>query len=143
MEKTYQVIKQIANTSSTKKKKEILAENADNTLLKEILRFCFSPLIITGISEAKLNKPVKPTNRFEGNSKFTCYALMEYLTVHNTGSDDDIASCQEILRRYPEYHDLFSAIITKTLKSVVMPKRLMLYTAKISFLHGKFKELFQ
>ena len=77
MEKTYHIIKQIANTSSIKKKKEILAENADNILLKEILRFCFSPLIVTGISEAKLNKSVKPTNQFEGNAKFACYALME------------------------------------------------------------------
>lgn len=62
MEKTYQVIKQIANTSSINAKKKILADNADNILLRDILRFCFSPLIVTGISEAKLNKSVKPTN---------------------------------------------------------------------------------
>lgn len=103
MEQTYQIIKQIANTSSIKKKKEILADNADNILLKDILRFCFSPLIVTGISEAKLNKPVKPTNRFVYNAKLACCALMDHLTAHNTGSDDDISVCQYVLNCYPEY----------------------------------------
>ena len=116
MEQTYQIIKQIANTSSIKKKKEILADNADNILLKDILRFCFSPLIVTGISEAKLNKPVKPTNRFVYNAKLACCALMDHLTAHNTGSDDDISVCQYVLNCYPEYKDLFTAVITKTLK---------------------------
>lgn len=116
MEQTYQIIKQIANTSSIKKKKEILADNADNILLKDILRFCFSPLIVTGISEAKLNKPVKPTNQFVYNAKLACCALMDHLTAHNTGSDDDISVCQYVLNCYPEYNDLFTAIITKTLK---------------------------
>ena len=116
MEQTYQIIKQIANTSSIKKKKEILADNADNILLKDILRFCFSPLIVTGISEAKLNKPVKPTNQFVYNAKLACCALMDHLTAHNTGSDDDISVCQYVLNCYPEYKDLFTAVITKTLK---------------------------
>lgn len=116
MEKTYQIIKQIANTSSINAKKKILADNADNILLKDILRFCFSPLIVTGISEAKLSKPVRPTNQYVNNAKFACCALMDHLTAHNTGSDDDIAACQYVLNCYPEYKDLFTAIITKTLK---------------------------
>lgn len=116
MEQTYQIIKQIANTSSINKKKQILAENADNILLKEILKFCFSPLIVTGISEAKLNKTVKQIVYNEPTPISVCYTLMEYLAVHNTGSDDDITFCQSIIRAYPEYHDLFTAIITKSLK---------------------------
>ena len=41
---------------------------------------------------------------------------MDHLTAHNTGSDGDISVCQYVLNCYPEYKDLFTAVITKTLK---------------------------
>lgn len=56
MDEVYQILKEIAETSSVKKKKEILKAHADNELLLEILKFCFSPMIITGINKAKLHK---------------------------------------------------------------------------------------
>lgn len=122
MDEVYQILKEIAETSSLKKKKEILKAHADNELLLEILKFCFSPMIITGINKAKLHKKLNVEIPFSlttlpciTNSKLAMEYMMDYLLFNHRGSDNDIAVCQAIIEKYPEYTDLLEAVITKSL----------------------------
>lgn len=122
MEEAYQILNQIAKTSSIKKKKEILKAHANNELLLEILKFCFSPMIITGINKTKLHKKLDTkinlsitTFPYITNSKLALKHIMNYLSLNHTGSDEDIARCQAVISKYPEHTDLLEAVITKSL----------------------------
>ena len=121
MDEVYQILKEIAETSSVKKKKEILKAHANNELLLEILKFCFSPVTVTGISESKLRKEVKvkyPESlpyQCCDKPECDCKFLIIYLHEYHTGSDEDVFVCQRIINHYPQYSDLLKAIVTKSL----------------------------
>jgi len=114
MNKIYEIIKQIAATSGRNDKEKILAENKDNELLKEILKFIYDPYILTGLSNKKINKKVKDNvTLYLENIQDT----MNYLKANNSGRDIDIAIVQKFIESQPEeLHDLYKQIFTKDLK---------------------------
>lgn len=113
MEEVIKIFKQIQATSSTNDKKTIIAANKDNELFKQCLRFLLDSNIVTGISDKKLNKKVKPTNTYHLSTDNTFVEVMNYLESHNTGTDDDIYSIQTFLSVNPENKDFYSQLITK------------------------------
>ena len=102
----------LAQTSSGNQKKELLAENKENTRLRDLLNYLLNPFLITGISTKKISKETEklPTRQFESFPE-----LMEYLFENNTGSDEIITNIRRFLSaQEPEMRDFYISIITKS-----------------------------
>ena len=92
----YEIFEEIKSTPSRLNKESLLLKYKDNDLLKEIFKFIYDPLIVTGISKKKLNKVVD----LEGVYEITNLGeLMKYLQRNYTGSDKDIAIVQKYIER--------------------------------------------
>lgn len=97
----------------------VLEKYKDDADIKYLLNFIYNPYIVTGLSEKKLNKEL-----FVLNSLFIEYTtynnlrdLLEYLKVHNTGRDDDIATVQETRNaHFANDAELFDRIVTKNVQ---------------------------
>lgn len=112
--KWYQTLLDISNASGGAKL-EILKNNTSNRTLRDVLHFVYNPRITTGISEKKLTKEVDRSNAFASLSSI--YDLMEYLESNNTGTNEDVAFCQEYLECLSNSieRDMTRAIILKDL----------------------------
>lgn len=77
-------------------------------------RFLLDPAIVTGLSDAKINKKVtaKPDLDFE---HYSCGCLYLMSKGHNTGSDASIATIQNYLHKNPEYEEFLKRLFTKNL----------------------------
>jgi len=116
MDKVLEIIQQIESTSSRNEKENILRQNKDNILLRDILYFIYNPYILTGISNKKLNKklglPIITKPLTDVND------LMTYLRNYTTGTDHNVQVVQDFLNRNrkSELDSLYRQIITKNLK---------------------------
>jgi DNA ligase-1 len=77
------------------------------------LQFVYSPFILTGLSDKKINK-----NVFNGVSKHfnNITEVMNYLEENNTGTDQVIANIQHFIRCNYDLQELYKDIFTKSLK---------------------------
>lgn len=77
-------------------------------------RFLLDPAIVTGLSDAKINKKVaaNPDLDFE---HYSCGCLYLMGKGHNTGSDASIATIQNYLHKNPEYEEFLKRLFTKNL----------------------------
>lgn len=92
------LFKQIQETSSLNDKKKIIDANKDNELFKKCLVFLLDKNIITGISDSKISKVNKNTTKENATRKLNSFEeVMEYLKVHNTGRDEDIANVKSFI----------------------------------------------
>lgn len=109
-------VKEITSSNSRKHKQEVLQKYSQNVVILTYLQFAFNPYITFGISTKKLYKTVGASRIDYLNSIFE---LLEYLKVHNTGTDQDISICQEILNNVACYDresaDLLEKLICKDL----------------------------
>lgn len=115
------IITDIANTSSTIGKKNLLVKYRNVTQLTDILRFIYDPYTKTGISEKKFNAAVSRENvAISGNVEFKLSFLMDYLMANNTGSNADCDVVAAFYRYYlkanPGAAFLVKAIATQSLK---------------------------
>jgi DNA ligase-1 len=102
----------IAKTSSSNRKKEIIAENSSDELFTLLLNYLLNPFLVTGISTKKIAKDVEkaPTAVFE-----TFPELMDYILGNNTGSDEVIVNIKSFLEvQEPGMQDFYTSVITKT-----------------------------
>jgi DNA ligase-1 len=87
-------VKEISANNSRKYKQEVLRKYDNDVVILTYLQFAFNPYITFGISTKKLYKPV-------GGHQLTgvesVFGLLEYLKEHNTGTDQVVSLCQEIL----------------------------------------------
>ena len=85
----------------------------DNELMF-FFRFLLDPAIVTGLSDAKINKKVaaKPDLDFE---HYSCGCLYLMGKGHNTGSDASIATIQNYLHKNHEYEEFLKRLFTKNL----------------------------
>jgi DNA ligase-1 len=109
-------VKEITSSNSRKHKQEVLQKYSQDVVILTYLQFAFNPYITFGISTKKLYKTVGASRIDYLNSIFE---LLEYLKVHNTGTDQDISICQEILNNVACYDreaaDLLEKLICKDL----------------------------
>ncbi|MCD3319493.1 ATP-dependent DNA ligase [Clostridium botulinum D/C] len=122
MKKVYEIINQIASTSSRKEKEIILNNNKENELLSNIFKFVFNSYIVTGISNKKYNKfkSVELNNSISNVEK-----MMEYLKMNNTGKDADIKNIIGFVNSHDEeLRSLLKQIATKSLKIGITAKTL-------------------
>ena len=110
MQEVIKLFRQIQETSSLNDKKKIITENKDNELFKKCLKFLLDNNVITGISDAKLNKEVPIVRGFIRDFE----AVISYLSIHNSGKDSDIAMIQQFIdRQSEEDKEFYSQLVTK------------------------------
>ena len=103
-------VKEITASNSRKYKQEVLQKYDNDVVILTYLQFAFNPYITFGISTKKLYKTVGGSRITNVNSIFE---LLEYLKVHNTGTDQDISLCQEILSNCACYDRAAADILEK------------------------------
>src|SRR5574344_1456968 len=116
MDKVFEIFAQLQATNSKKDKTAILKDNTDNNLFKETLKWLLNPFVVTGISDKKLSKTVAVLdNIIIGLTEWS--EVMEYLSVNNTGRNEDIGIIQDFISYQPiEYQETYKQLITKSLK---------------------------
>ena len=85
---------EIRSSNSRKYKQEVLQKYKDDAHVRFYLHFAFNPYITTGISTKKLGKIVGGSNIRHLNS---VPEFLTYLSQHNTGTDQLISLCQEVI----------------------------------------------
>lgn len=77
-------------------------------------KFLLDPAIVTGLSDAKINKKVtaKPDIDIQ---YLSCGYLYIMGAGHNTGSDTSIATIQNYLHKNPEHEEFLKRLFTKNL----------------------------
>lgn len=116
MKEVIKIFKQIQATSSLNEKKSIINENKNNKLFKKCLKFLLDPNVVTGISEKKIRKLVKPETELSpmylgASSEFT--DVISYLQKNNTGKDSDIYEIQSFLKGNEVDREFYEQLITK------------------------------
>lgn len=82
--------------------------------LMAFFRFLLDPAIITGLSDAKINKKVTAMPDID-IQYLSCGYLYIMGAGHNTGSDASIATIQNYLHKNPEYEEFLKRLFTKNL----------------------------
>ena len=105
-------VDEVQQNNSRNYKLEVLRKYKENENIKRYLDFIYNPYKITGISEGKLYKEVSMV--VQGVTSM--YELMDYLLVHNTGRDEDIAVIQQYKNTLDiDYYEIFDSVVTKSL----------------------------
>lgn len=104
-------VKEISSSNSRKFKQEVLQKYKDDEVIKRYLKIAFDPYTVYGISTKKITKG---TERIKSCYIDSVFDLFDYLAVHNTGRDTDVAICQEILDGIAA-HDQEAAILLSLL----------------------------
>ena len=114
-----EICDKLANEPSRIGKENILKENENNKLFKEILKFLLNNDFVTGISTKKLNKNVEVDCRSFDN----ILDLLIYLEANNTGTDQDIGVVKGfVLSQDESLHEFLKQLITKKLKLGITKK---------------------
>lgn len=117
MKEVLEIINQIKATSSRNEKEAILKQHKNNQTLRKALDAALNPYIVFGIGEKKLKKFINKVSGKE-NKFNNLFEVIEYLKVHNTGTDHDVKMVAEFLNVQDdeELKEFYKEIITKTLK---------------------------
>ena len=75
-------------------KQSVLKQYKDDEVIKRYLQIAFNPYVVYGLSTKKLMKTVGGSGITDVNSIFE---LFDWLEMHNTGSDQAISLCQEVM----------------------------------------------
>ena len=120
MEKVIEILNKLKENSG-KRLQEILEENKDNSLLKDVLYFVYNPYIVTGLSTKKMSKEVPFQTKYKPAKNI--YEVFDYLVEHNTGTDIDIAYVLEFISlQKDENKYIYEQIFTKELKLGITSK---------------------
>lgn len=120
MDDVIKIFKELQN-SSGKRLQEIINENKNNSLFRDVLFFLYNPYIITGLSTKKINKKV--TMQMKYPPARDIMDVFYYLNEHNTGTDIDIAYVLEFIsNQKDEDKDIYVQIFTKELKLGITSK---------------------
>ncbi|UDY80671.1 sulfur carrier protein adenylyltransferase [Geobacillus phage GR1] len=115
MMKTYVVIMdELKNESGRIAKENLLKKYEDVPGLKEIFKFVFNPMIVTGLAKRKIEKKVNVSHEIELE---TIFDAMNFVKDNNTGNDLVIATVQNFLNKLKteEEKELAKSILVKDL----------------------------
>lgn len=118
------ICEQLQATNSKKDKEQILRDNQDNQLFKDVLYFLLNPFIITGLSNKKINKNIGTMPNINYSEKLNksypatdIRNLFEYVKENNTGRDIDISVCESYFTNFDvDMQDFIKSIFTKSLR---------------------------
>lgn len=116
------LLKDLKDIQGKNAKEEFIKKHKDNTEFLEYLYFLLNPMIVTGISNAKMNKDV---GNITDISLSTVSEVLSFLIKNNTGRDTDIGvvknSIEEILNVHEQYprsetEEILIGLVTKSYK---------------------------
>ena len=120
MDEVIKIFRELQN-SSGKRLQEIINENKNNSLFRDVLFFLYNPYIITGLSTKKINKKVAMQMKYPPARDIM--DVFYYLNEHNTGTYIDIAYVLEFIsNQKDEDKDIYVQIFTKELKLGITSK---------------------
>lgn len=123
MHNTIKLFEQLQATNSRKEKESILKANKNDSEFVANLSFLLNDYIVTGISKKKIAKKIG--NRESSLVIHSLPELREYLTVNNTGKDEDIYQVQQFIETYASDHkEVIEGLVTKSIKLGVTAKTL-------------------
>lgn len=113
------MVKTLQSTKKKTDKTRILLDarkdfGAEADELMAFFRFLLDPAIVTGLSDAKINKKVTAKTDIDVQY-LSCGYLYIMSAGHNTGSDASIATIQNYLHKNPEYEEFLKRLFTKNL----------------------------
>jgi DNA ligase 1 len=114
MKQYVQIFNEIASTTSRIKKENLLKKYENVEGFKEILKFVYNPMIVTGLAKRKIEKEVNLPIEVVLN---TIFDAMNFVKDNNTGSDLVIATIQGFLKTLEteEERELAKSILIKDL----------------------------
>ena len=101
-------VNEIMSSNSRLHKQAVLKKYSDDEIVKRYLQIAFDPYRVYGLSTKKLTKVV---GRYDDCWVNSVFDLFEYLGEHNTGTDNDISICQEVLNNISTYDREAGAIL--------------------------------
>ena len=120
MEEVIKIFRELQKKSG-KRLQEIINENKNNSLFRDVLFFLYNPYIITGLSAKKINKEVSMQKKYPPAKDIM--DVFYYLNEHNTGTDVDIAYVLEFISNQKEEdREIYIQIFTKELKLGITAK---------------------
>lgn len=119
LDKLESMVKALQSTNKKTDKTRILLDTrkdfgAEADELMAFFRFLLDPAIVTGLSNAKINKQVSAKPEID-IQYLSCGYLYIMGAGHNTGSDASIATIQNYLHKNPEYEEFLKRLFTKNL----------------------------
>lgn len=113
------MVKALQSTKKKTDKTRILLDErkdfgAEADELMAFFRFLLDPAIVTGLSDAKINKQVSAKPEIDIRY-LSCGYLYIMGAGHNTGSDASIATIQNYLHKNPEHEEFLKRLFTKNL----------------------------
>lgn len=115
MEKIKEIIERLQGTSSRTEKEDILLENKDNMLWREVLAFLLDPMVVTGIAAKKIDKYNRCMQIMQ-ECPLDLSHMLSYLRKHNTGTMDDVVLVLSFVQCFPEHETWLLQLFTKSLK---------------------------
>lgn len=122
IEEIYCAFNSLKNTSSRLEKEALLRTYGEDDDFKEVLKFLLNPMVVTGVSDKKINKQVDKSLILAGNGPYDIIDLLSWVKSHNTGKDSAIAWIQFYIQQITDNEDIqefIKSIITKSFKSGV------------------------
>lgn len=105
----------ILKTTTKISEKTALLETVQDPIIKRVLNFLGDPNQVIGISTKKLKKDIQPITH---ELSFT--ELLDYLLVHNTGTEQELGMIQHTLNQYnTDTVDVLEQIISKSWTTTV------------------------
>lgn len=113
------MVKALQSTKKKTDKTRILLDarkgfGAEADELMAFFRFLLDPTIVTGLSDAKINKQVSTKPEID-IQYLSCGYLYIMGAGHNTGSDASIATIQNYLHKNPEHKEFLKRLFAKNL----------------------------
>jgi DNA ligase-1 len=113
------MVKALQSTKKKTDKTRILLDaqkdfGAEADELMAFFKFLLDPSIVTGLSDAKINKQVSAKPEID-IQYLSCGYLYIMAGSHNTGSDVAIATIQNYLHKNPEHEEFLKRLFTKNL----------------------------
>ena len=117
MDKVYEVIKQLQNTTKRTEKESILRQHKSNETLKRFLYHVYNPYLVYGIKDKKLKKFMKQVDGSDNNFN-DIFHVFDHLKQNNTGTDNVIKRVAEFIQSQEEHmKEFYQKAITKSLKT--------------------------
>lgn len=119
LQQVKRIFDELGSVSGRKAKEEILEQNKNSILFREILDFVYNPYIVTGISSKKIKKDLPLLENMAQD--ISC--VMDYIKKNNTGRDNDIAFVKTFIECMPkELEEFLVGVFTKNLKVGITAK---------------------
>ena len=119
IETVYNIFIELSNTTSRNAKEDILRRECNNEDFKLVLKFLVDPMVVTGISTKKIDKEVQIGFYETESGDYYITDLLEYLSIHNTGTDSDIAYVNWYMWKLTDnevLHQFIKDIVTKSFR---------------------------